>query len=207
MLSSRPFGQKSQWESTSTSGSPSLQFRERAAHAAMIRQLVTRGDTAPGTMSESRANLYVQTRDRALPSTLSAASVAASSGVLPRSRATMYAAYHVRPVVLRSGRLVPAVALFCFAQKLGQRRDVRAESSSGKPRRDLLKQPAVAVRITEGGEREIGTAFRVAAGRASLRSVARRRLPSKWNTSLTSTPCPISWARAASRSSTTRNVP
>ena len=41
-------------------------------------------------------------------------------------------------------------------QKLCQRRDVQAESSSGKPRLDLLEEPAVAVRITERCEREIG---------------------------------------------------
>ena len=32
----------------------------------------------------------------------------------------------LRPVVFQSGRLVPAVALFRFAQKIGQRHDVRA---------------------------------------------------------------------------------
>src|SRR5258707_388450 len=46
-----------------------------------------------------------------------------------------------RPVVLRSGRFVLAVALFCLSQKLRQSRDVHAESSSGKPRLDLLEQP------------------------------------------------------------------
>ena len=46
---------------------------------------------------------------------------------------------------LGSGRLVRAVALFCFAQKRGQRHDVRAEPSSRKPRLDLLEEPAVTV--------------------------------------------------------------
>ena len=31
----------------------------------------------------------------------------------------------IRPVVLRSGRFVLAMALLCFPQKLGQRRDVQ----------------------------------------------------------------------------------
>jgi len=51
--------------------------------------------------------------------------------------------------MLRSGRFVLAMALLCLSQKLGQSRDVDAESSSGKPRLDLLEQPAVAVWITE----------------------------------------------------------
>jgi hypothetical protein len=71
-----------------------------------------------------------------------------------------------RPVVLRSGRLVAAMALFGFAQKRGQCRDVRAESSSGKSRRDLLEEPAVAIRIIEGGKREVRATLRVVAGGA-----------------------------------------
>ena len=55
----------------------------------------------------------------------------------------------VRPVVLWSGRLVRAVMLLGLTQKLCQRRDVHAESPSGKPRRDLLQHPAVAVGIAE----------------------------------------------------------
>src|SRR3954471_8707954 len=58
----------------------------------------------------------------------------------------------LRPVMLRSRPLVLAVALLCFSQQLGHRRDVRAESSSGKPRLHLLKQPAVAVGIAERRE-------------------------------------------------------
>ena len=42
-----------------------------------------------------------------------------------------------------------AVALFCFLQQLGQSHHVGAEPSSGKPRFDLLEQPAVTVGITE----------------------------------------------------------
>src|SRR6266853_3054693 len=53
------------------------------------------------------------------------------------------------PVMLRSGRFVLAMALLCLSQKLGESRDVHTESSSGKPRLDLLEQPAVAVWITE----------------------------------------------------------
>ena len=60
-----------------------------------------------------------------------------------------------RPVVLRSRRFVPAMAHLCLSQKLRQSCDVQAESSSGKPRRDLLEQPAVSVRITEPGERAV----------------------------------------------------
>ena len=62
-----------------------------------------------------------------------------------------------RPVVLRSGRFVRAMVLLCLSQKLCQRRDVQAaESSSGKPRLDLLEQPAVAVWIAERGARAVG---------------------------------------------------
>ncbi len=74
----------------------------------------------------------------------------------------------LRPLVLRRGRFVLTMARLGFSQQLPHRRDVdAAESSSRKPRGDLLKQPAVAVRIVEGREREIGATFRVAAGRVS----------------------------------------
>jgi hypothetical protein len=59
------------------------------------------------------------------------------------------------------------VTLFGFAQKLGQRGDVRAESAARKPRRYFLKEPAVAVRIIERGEREIRAALWVAPGHIS----------------------------------------
>jgi len=54
-----------------------------------------------------------------------------------------------------SCRFVLAMVLLCFSQKLCQSPDIQAESSSGKPRRDLLEQPSVAVRITERGERAV----------------------------------------------------
>ena len=54
-----------------------------------------------------------------------------------------------RPVVLRSGRFVLAMVLLCLSQKLCEGCDVHAESSSRKPRLDLLEQPAVAVWIAE----------------------------------------------------------
>jgi hypothetical protein len=47
------------------------------------------------------------------------------------------------------------MALLCLSQKLRQSREVHAESSSGKPRRDFLEQPAIAVRIFERGERAV----------------------------------------------------
>src|SRR6478609_10041118 len=52
-------------------------------------------------------------------------------------------------------RFVLAMVLLCFSQKLCQSPDIQAESSSGKPRRDLLEQPSVAVRIAERGERAV----------------------------------------------------
>ena len=41
-------------------------------------------------------------------------------------------------------------------------RQRRLPLATGKPRRDLLEQPAVAVRVLERGEREVGTTLRVA---------------------------------------------
>src|SRR5262249_57134459 len=38
---------------------------------------------------------------------------------------------------------------------------LRLPLAAGKPRLDLLEQPAVPVRILERGEREVGTTFRV----------------------------------------------
>ena len=78
----------------------------------------------------------------------SAPALAASSGVFLCSRATMWRR-PPRPVVLRSGRFVLAMVLLCLSQQLGQRLDVQAEPSAGKPCLDLLEQPEVAVRITE----------------------------------------------------------
>src|SRR5688500_9453199 len=57
-----------------------------------------------------------------------------------------------------------------FKAKLGTRGDVHGLASlpfaAGEPLLDFLKLPAVPVRIFERGEREIGTAFRVAPGDA-----------------------------------------
>src|SRR5206468_1787053 len=50
----------------------------------------------------------------------------------------------LRPVVLRTGRLVVAVARLCLAQYLCHCRDVAAEAARGKPRLDLLQQLAAA---------------------------------------------------------------
>src|SRR4029453_14302803 len=75
-----------------------------------------------------------------------------------------------RPVMLRSGWFVFAMMLLRFSQKLRQCRDAHgAESSPGKPRRDFLKQPAVAVRVAERGERTISGVI----GRRSTDSTAR----------------------------------
>src|SRR5918993_3159542 len=55
----------------------------------------------------------------------------------------------LRPVVLRSGRFVLAMTLLCFLEKLGQRHHVQAEPATRKSSLDLLKEPAVPVRITK----------------------------------------------------------
>src|SRR5215471_15953249 len=61
-----------------------------------------------------------------------------------------------RPMVLRSRRLIFTMMLLCLAQELGQRPDIQvAESSSGQPRGDLLKQSGVAVGVIECGKGEI----------------------------------------------------
>ena len=58
--------------------------------------------------------------------------------------------------MLGSRGLVLAVVLLGLAQKIRQEADVQVESASGKPRRDLLEQPLVAVRILESRPGEIG---------------------------------------------------
>jgi hypothetical protein len=59
----------------------------------------------------------------------------------------------VRPMVLRSGRLIFVMVLFSLLQQFGQRRDVQiTKSSARQPGCDFLKQPSVAVRITKHGE-------------------------------------------------------
>src|SRR5688572_16218130 len=55
------------------------------------------------------------------------------------------------PVVLRRRRLVHAVPLLCFLKQLCHCCDIEAESSSGQPCLDLLKNPRIAVRVSEGG--------------------------------------------------------
>ena len=117
---------------------------------------------------EAHTNSDAGAQRRAL-SMWRAPSLAASSGVFPAG-ARPCRRHTIRPVVLRRGRLVRAMMLLCLSEKRCQRRDVKvAESSSGKPRLDLLKQPAVAVWIAERRPREVRAALRVAARRASLR--------------------------------------
>ena len=55
------------------------------------------------------------------------------------------------PVVFRRCRLVEAVPRLCFLKQLCHSRDIEAESSSGQPCLDLLKDPRIAVRVSEGG--------------------------------------------------------
>src|SRR5688500_8979711 len=75
-----------------------------------------------------------------------------------------------RPVVLRSGRFVGAMMLLCLSQELGQSRDVHAaQAPPGKPRLDLLQQPAIAVGIAERDPREVGTTFGIRSRLSSLR--------------------------------------
>ena len=74
----------------------------------------------------------------------------------------------VPPVVLGVRLLVVVVVLRRLAEELCKGCDVRGSCSrqlplaAGKPRPDLLEQPAVPVRILERGEREVGTTLRVA---------------------------------------------
>ena len=168
----------------------SLQLRERAVLPAVVRKLVVGKDGAGNDVGpHRRARLHVE---RAILGCL--------LGSPPALARDDVGGVPIRPVVLRSGRFVLAMVLLCLSQKLCQRRDVEvAESSSGKPRLDLLEQPAVAVRIAERGVRAVGATV---AGRGP----ARRGPPKavKWNASLTSTPRPMSSARAASMSDTTR---
>src|SRR5215475_5104564 len=59
----------------------------------------------------------------------------------------------VRPLMLRRRRLEWSVVFLRFSQRVAQRRDVGAESSSGNSRRDFLEQPVIAVWIAERNER------------------------------------------------------
>ena len=140
-----------------------LQLRERAVLAAVVRKLVVGKDCAGDDVGPHRR----------APSMWSAASLAASSGVLPALARDDVGGVPPRPVVLRSGRFVLAMALLCLSQKLGQSRDVQvAESSSGKTRLDLLEQPAVAVRIAERGERAIAGVVGCGPADSTARAVA-----------------------------------
>src|SRR5262249_6082899 len=65
------------------------------------------------------------------------------------------AAVPLRPVVLRTLCLVVAVPLLGFLKKLSERWDIQAESSTGKPRLDLLEEPAVSIGIAKRRERPV----------------------------------------------------
>src|SRR6185312_14294842 len=118
-----------------------------------------RSGTGGGTVEDMSIDCRTWLRDprsgRAQPSSPETCHVArAIAGRFLRSPALFagddVGGVPVRPVVLRSSRLVLAVVLLCLPQKPGQRRDVQVgESSSGKTGLDLLEQPAVAVGIVE----------------------------------------------------------
>src|SRR5678815_4911678 len=55
----------------------------------------------------------------------------------------------VGPVVLRSARFVGTMVRFRLSQELRECRDVQGQSTSGKPRVDLLEQPAIAIGVLE----------------------------------------------------------
>jgi hypothetical protein len=76
---------------------------------------------------------------------------------------------------------------------------------AGQPGRDLLQEPAVAVRIPERRETAVGGGARRAAADAiaAVRFELSARGPA-WNTSLTSAPPARSWSLAASMSETTK---
>src|SRR5580700_6490194 len=92
-------------------------------------------------------------------------------GCLPRAAAVLTRAQvgcvPVPPVVLGVRLLVVVVVLRRLAEKLGQGCDVHGWSARrfpfapGGPRRDLLDQPAVPVRILKRGKRAVGTTLRV----------------------------------------------
>lgn len=74
----------------------------------------------------------------------------------------------VPPVVLGVRLLVVAVAFLRLAEEFCKVCDIHGSRSrqllftAGKPRLDLLEQPAVPVRIIERGKRVVGTTLRVA---------------------------------------------
>jgi len=122
-----------------------------------------------------------------------------------------------------SFRRVAAGALFvlavsgrCAAHRVGQiagRRESRCRGidATGQPRRELLEQPAVAIRIFERGERAVAAVLGIRAADSDpakqVGVVVPAYTPSLWNTSLTSTPRRSSSARVASRSETIRYRP
>src|SRR5271154_1957917 len=93
-------------------------------------------------------------------------------GCLPRTAAvltrTQVGRVPVPPVVLGVRLLVVVVVLRRLAEKLGQGCDIHGwcarqlPFAAGSPRRDLLEQPAVPVRILKRGKRVVGTTLRVA---------------------------------------------
>src|SRR5580700_11828736 len=97
---------------------------------------------------------------------------------LPRAAAVLTRAQVGRvpvPPVVRGVRLlVVAVVLRRLAEKLGQGCDVHGwcarqlPFAAGCPRRDLLEQPAVPVRVLKRGKRVVGTTLRVAPAHACV---------------------------------------
>src|SRR5262245_40170168 len=79
-------------------------------------------------------------------------------------------------MMLRSRWFVLAVVLLGFSQQVSQRGDIKAaDSSSREARGDLLEQPAVAVWIAEGSEREVGAPLRITARLASVGACANHK--------------------------------
>src|ERR1700722_4603032 len=99
-------------------------------------------------------------------------------GGLPRTATVLTRAQvgrvPVPPVVLGVRLLVVVVVLRRLAEKLGQGCDAHGwcarqlPFAAGKPRRDLLEQPAVPVRILKQGKREVGTTLWVAPAHARV---------------------------------------
>jgi hypothetical protein len=115
----------------------------------------------------------------------------------------------ILPVVLGGRFLVAVVVLrrlaqeFCKACHVGGARPRQLPLAAGKPRRDLLEQPAIPVRILERGKRVVGTTLRVTSGDARVVNGVVEGAASVVE-NLTSTPRAIRSSRAASRSSTAR---
>ena len=100
----------------------SLQLRERAVLAAVVGKLVVGKDGAGNDVGPHAASMPAQV----------AGAFDVERGILGRLLGSPPALARddvggvpLRPVVLRSGRFVLAMALLCLAQKLGQRRDVQ----------------------------------------------------------------------------------